>query len=445
MKRSNSLFNEAASLSVGAQTSSSYFSGEAGSQLGNTSNNKKRFLNSHNMEKQSVKILHDKIKVHSLTGRITENVMRKAFKAVKKNRGAAGIDKVSIQAYESNLEENLLSLMRELKQGLYKPKPLRRVHIPKGNGKTRPLGIPTVKCRVAQEVLRQLLSPIFERRFHQNSFGFRPGRNCHQAVEKMFELSRQGYRYIVDVDIKGFFDNIPHELIMASLAAKIADGNILDTIERLLNSGVMEEGELKPTTKGTPQGGVISPLLANAALDHLDWFLEEHHLHFVRYADDFIILCKTKTEAEKALEMTQAFLNEMQLETSPEKTKICHFSEGFNFLGFAIKSRSATMREKSMEKFKNAIRDITVRSHNLDQETMIKLNRVIRGTVNYFGTKFSTMKTTFFKLDRWIRKRIRCMKHKRISKMDNWRCTIKHIRKMGLLSCFELYHARLKC
>jgi group II intron reverse transcriptase/maturase len=397
------------------------------------------------MEKQSVKILHDKIKVHSLTGRITEKVMLKAFKAVKKNRGAAGIDKVSIQAYASNLEENLLSLMRELKQGLYKPKPLRRVHIPKGNGKTRPLGIPTVKCRIAQEVIRQLLSPIFERRFHQNSFGFRPGRNCHQAVEKMLELSRQGYRYIVDIDIKGFFDNIPHDLIMESLAAKIADGNILDTIEKLLNSGVMEEGELKPTTKGTPQGGVISPLLANAALDHLDWFLEEHNLQFVRYADDFVVLCKTKREAEKALEMIQAFLGKMKLETSPEKTKICHFSEGFNFLGFAIKSRSTTMRDKSMEKFKNAIREITVRSQNLDRETMEQLNRVIRGTVNYFGTKFSTMKKSFFTLDRWIRKRIRCMKHKRISKADNWRCTIKHIRKMGLLSCLELYQARLKC
>lgn len=392
-----------------------------------------------------MKIVHDKIKVHSLTGRITEKVMHKAFKAVKRNRGAAGIDKISIQAYESNLNENLLSLMRELKRGLYLPKPLRRVHIPKGEGKTRPLGIPTVKCRVAQEVLRQLINPIFERRFHQNSFGFRPGRNCHQAVEKVLQYSEQGFRYIVDVDIKGFFDNIPHELIMTSLAAKIADGNILDTIERLLNSGVMEEGVLRPTFRGTPQGGVISPLLANAALDHLDWFLEAQNLHFVRYADDFVVLCKTKAEAEKALEMIQAFLDEMQLETSPEKTKICHFSEGFNFLGFAIKTRSVKIREKSMEKFKNAIREITTRSHNLDQKVIEKLNRVIRGTVNYFGTHFSTLKRTFFNLDCWIRKRIRCMKHKRISKADNWRCTIKYIGKMGLISCSEMYKARLKC
>jgi group II intron reverse transcriptase/maturase len=397
------------------------------------------------MEKQSVKIVHDKLKVHSLTGRITKELMHKAFKAVKKNRGAAGIDKMTIQMYESNLDENQSSLMRELKQGLYQPKPLRRVHIPKGEGKTRPLGIPAVRCRVAQEVLRQLINPIFESRFHNNSFGFRAGRNCHQAIEKMLQLSQQGYRYVVDIDIKGFFDNIPHALIMESLAAKIADGNILNTIERLLHSGVMEEGEIRPTIKGTPQGGVISPLLANTALDHLDWFLEDKQLHFVRYADDFVVMCKTKSEAEKALEIVKNFLKEMELEVSPEKTKICHFSKGFTFLGFNIKSRSVVMRDKSKEKFKNAIRDITTRSHNLDKEVINKLNRVIRGTVNYFSTEFSTMNTMFFKLDRWIRKRIRCMKLKRISKADNWRCTIKHIRKMGLLSCFELHKVRLRC
>ncbi len=392
-----------------------------------------------------MKIVHDKPKVHSLTGRITEKVMLDAFKAVKKNRGAAGIDKVSIAMYESNLTENLLSLMREMKQGLYMPTPLRRVYIPKGDGKTRPLGIPAVRCRVAQEVLRRLISPIFEKRFHSNSYGFRPGRNCHQAVEGMLELSQRGYRFVVDIDIKGFFDNIPHSLIMESLAAKIADGNILNTIERLLNSGVMEDGVLKPTIKGTPQGGVISPLLANAALDHLDWFLEEQKLHFVRYADDFVVMCRTRTEAEKALETVQIFLNSMQLETSPEKTKICHFSEGFNFLGFKIKSDSVLMKDKSKEKFKNAIRDITTRSHNLEEEVIEKLNRLIRGTVNYFGAKFSTMNTLFFKLDRWIRKRIRCMKHKRISLADNWNCTIKYIKKMGLLSCYELYQTRLRC
>lgn len=390
-------------------------------------------------------IIHDKIKVHSLTGRITEDLMLKAFKAVKKNRGAAGIDKMTISMYEKNLSENLTSLMRELKQGLYQPVPLRRVHIPKGDGKTRPLGIPTVKCRIAQEVIRRLINSTFESRFHDNSFGFRTGRNCHQAVERVLQYAEQGYRYVVDVDIKGFFDNIPHDLIMNSVAARIADGNILNLIEKLLNSGVMEEGKIKPTTKGTPQGGVISPLLANIALDHLDWFLEGHGFNFVRYADDFVILCKTENEAKKALELVQKFLDGIKLETSPEKTKISHFSKGFDFLGFSIKKSSIQMRAKSREKFKNSIREITTRSHNLDKKVIEKLNRVIRGTVNYFSPKFSTMKTSFYKLDRWIRKRIRCMKHKRIWKTDNWRCTIKHINKMGLLSCYDLHKVRLHC
>lgn len=403
-------------------------------------------FNRKNMENQSVKIIHDKIKVHSLTGRITEEMMLKAFKAVKKNRGTAGIDKVSIAMYESNLKSNLVSLMRRLKNGLYSPKPLRRKHIPKEKGKTRPLGIPAVECRVAQEALRQLINPIFEKRFHSNSFGFRPGRNCHQAIERVLQFAGRGFRYVVDVDIKGFFDNIPHNLIMESIAAKIADGNILNTIEKVLKSGVIEEdGELKPTLKGTPQGGVISPLLANATLDHLDWFLEGSNLHFVRYADDFVVLCKTKAEAEKALDVIQNFLTDMGLELSKEKTKVSSFSKGFNFLGFTFRNRTAVMREKSKEKFKNAIRDITTRSHNLNKEVIERMNRVIRGTVNYFGTKFSTMKTPFRELDKWIRKRIRCMKKKRIHHTDNIRLKNSYIKKLGLLNCCELYRARLRC
>jgi RNA-directed DNA polymerase len=421
-------------------------SGETHRKLETSRTTRTGSLDNKSKEKQPVNIVHDKHKVYSLTGRITEELMLKAFKAVKKNRGAAGIDKVSIKMFEANLRENLTSLMKDLKQGTYQPTPLRRVHIPKGKGKTRPLGIPTVRCRIAQEVIRRLINPTFESRFHNNSYGFRNGRNCHQAVERLLQYAEQGYRYVVDVDIKGFFDNIPHNLIQESISARISDGNILKTIEKFLNSGVMEEGVLIPTCRGTPQGGVISPLLSNIALNHLDWFLEEQGYLFVRYADDFVILCKTEHEAKRALDITRAFLKNMELEDSPEKTKIRHFSEGFDFLGFTIKSRSVTIREKSMEKFKNSIREITTRSHNLEKQVIEKLNRVIRGTVNYFGTKFSTMKTTFFKLDRWIRKRVRCMKYKRIRKTDNLRYTIKHIeKKMGLLSCSKLYRARLHC
>ena len=211
-----------------------------------------------------------KIKAHSLTGRITQTLMLEAFRNVKRNRGAAGIDKVSIQLYQNNLLENLLSLMRDLKDGSYRPYPLRRVHIPKGDGKMRPLGIPAVRDRVAQEVLRQLLSPLFERIFHDDSYGFRPARGCHMAIERVLELHRQGHAHVLDADIKGFFDNIPHEVIMAGVAAEVADGNILRLVERLLKAGVMEEGQFRPTPVGTPQGGVISPLLANIALNGLE-------------------------------------------------------------------------------------------------------------------------------------------------------------------------------
>ena len=227
-----------------------------------------------------------KIKAHSLTGRITSDLMRLAFRNVKRNRGGAGIDKVSIAMFEANLDQNLLALMRDLKGGTYRPRPLRRVYIPKGPGQTRPLGIPAIRDRVAQEVLRQLLSPLFEREFHDDSFGFRPGRNCHQAVERVRELHRQGHKFVLDADIQGFFDSIPHRVIMAGVAAEVADGNILRLVERFLKAGVMEEGEFRPTTVGTPQGGVISPLLANIALNRLDWQLHEHGQRFVRYADD---------------------------------------------------------------------------------------------------------------------------------------------------------------
>jgi len=236
-----------------------------------------------------------KIKAHSLTGRITETLMLTAFRNVKRNRGAAGIDKVSIRLFESNLGQNLLALMRQLKSRTFKPLPLRRVWIPKGDGKTRPLGIPAVRDRIAQEVLRLLLSPLFEPIFHDDSYGFRPARNCHAAVQRVLQLHRQGYTQVLDADIKGFFDNIPHAVIMAGVAAEVADGNILGLVERFLKAGVMEEGVFRPTAVGTPQGGVISPLLANIALNGLDWQLHDAGFRFVRYADDFVVLCKTRS------------------------------------------------------------------------------------------------------------------------------------------------------
>lgn len=375
-----------------------------------------------------------KQKEHSLTGRIDDRLMLQAFKAVKRNRGAAGIDKVSVKMFGDNLEQNLAALMRDLKTGVFQPAPLRRKYIPKGPGQFRPLGIPAVRDRIAQEVVRTLLSPIFERHFHDASYGFRPKRSCHQALEAVLGLHRQGFLYVLDADIKGFFDNIPFQVIMKAVGAEVADGNILRLVEKFLRSGVMEDGVFKPTTIGTPQGGVISPLLANIVLNHLDWQLHNAGYRFVRYADDFVVVCPTLKQAEEArIKVEHTLRADLGLELSQEKTRITTYGSGYSFLGFQLSSRSRKMRPKSKAKFQDKIRELTRRCHNLDTKVIEKLNRVIRGTANYFATHFSTGRDDWHKLDSWIRMRLRCMKYKRKSGHANYKMRVKAFRKLGLL------------
>jgi group II intron reverse transcriptase/maturase len=379
-----------------------------------------------------------KRKVHSLIGRIDLRLMHQAFKAVKQNRGAAGIDKVSVNMFAANLDENLAALMRDLKAGTFRPRPLRRKMIPKGPGTTklRPLGIPVVRDRVAQEVIRRLLAPIFEPQFHDASFGFIPKRNCHQAIERVLELHGQGYRVVLDADIQGFFDQIPHKVIMAAVAAEVADGSILRLVEKFLTAGVMENGVFKPTTVGTPQGGVISPLLANIVLNHLDWKLHETGYRFARYADDFVVVCQTNEQAQEALTLVEHVLStDLGLTLSPDKTKITTYGKGYEFLGFFLSSRSRRMRNKSVQKFKAKVRELTIRKHNLDRKAIKKLNRVIRGTAQYFGTTFSTNRWNFQKLDSWIRMRLRCMKLNRKNYNDNQKLRVEYFRRrLGLLT-----------
>ena len=378
-----------------------------------------------------------KRKVHSLTGRIDDRLMMQAFKAVKKNRGAAGIDKVSIEMFQQNLDVNLAALKRDLKtRGKFIPKPLRRAWVPKDPKATkfRPLGIPAVRDRVAQEVVRRLLEPIFEPLFHDCSFGFRPQRSCHSAINRVLSFHEEGDRVTLDADISGFFDNIPHKLIVRAVAEEVADGNILNLIEKFLAAGVMENGVFKPTSIGTPQGGVISPLLANIVLNQLDWRLEKAGYRFVRYADDFVVACKNRKQAEAALDLVEEIMTDLGLALSPEKTKIASYGKGYEFLGFRLSSKSRTMRPKSLEKFKTKIRELTRRCHNLDARAIEKLNQVIRGTANYFATNFSTCIKLYQKLDKWIRMRVRCMKFKRKSELDNYRLRQGSFdKKLGLL------------
>ena len=375
-----------------------------------------------------------KIKAHSLTGRITTSLLLAAFKAVKRNRGAAGIDKVSLKMFEANLADNLLALERALKNGSYQPLPSRRHFLDKGGGKFRPLGIPAVRDRVAQEVLRRLLHPIFEPLFHEASFGFRPGRNCHQALERAIKYHDEGFRVVLDADIVGCFDNLPHGLIKEAVAAQVADGNILNLVEKFLRAGVMENGVFKPTTVGTPQGGVASPLLANIVLNHLDWQLHKLGYRFVRYADDFVVLCQTKTQAEEAKTQVSHILNQLSLQLSAEKTRITTYGKGYSFLGFVMSSRSKRMRPKSQDKFKDKVRELTARSRNLDAQLIGKLNRVIQGTANYFAPRWSTSRWLFRELDSWIRRRLRCIKFKGFSYHHNRRMRLKQFVGLGLLS-----------
>ena len=375
-----------------------------------------------------------KQKAHSLTGRITPELMLAAFKAVKRNRGAAGIDKVSIKMFQANLDDNLLALMRDLKNGSFQPFPLRRAFVPKNDSEFRPLGIPAVRDRVAQEVVRRLLNPIFEPLFHDSSFGFRQFRNCHMAIERALALHRRGLLYVVDADIKGFFDNLSQKIILNAVAAEVADGNILRLVHKFLRSGVMENGVFKPTSVGTPQGGVISPLLANIVLNHFDWALHQRGFSFVRYADDFIVICQSKSQAEGALTFVQQILSDLGLRLSPEKTCITSFGKGYSFLGFVLSSHSRHMRPKSVKKFKDKVRFLTRRKHNFEPKVIEELNRVIRGTALYFATPFSTCRWYFQKLDSWIRMRLRCMKFKRKTSADNPRLRVKVFFKLGLLS-----------
>jgi group II intron reverse transcriptase/maturase len=254
------------------------------------------------------------------------------------------------------------------------------------------------------------------------------------AIEQVIEFHEQGDWYALDADIQGFFDNLLHGIIMEAVAAEVADGNILRLIEKFLRSGVMENGVFKPTTVGTPQGGVISPLLANIVLNHLDWHLHKHGLRFVRYADDFVVVASSKTQAEEARKQVEYVLGELGLSLSPDKTQITTYGKGYSFLGFVISSRSKRIRPKSEKKFRDKVRGLTERHQNFDASVIVKLNQVIRGTAQYFCTRWATHRKTLCELDSWIRMRLRAMWKKVKRKTDNYRLPIRKFEQLGLLS-----------
>lgn len=383
------------------------------------------------------------LKFHSLRDKIfcIKN-LRSAFKHVKKNKGRAGLDRVSIHQFEADLENNLQAIHKSLKTNVYKPLPVVRVFIPKGRNDKRPLGIPTVKDRVVQQAFRQIIEPIFEKDFSDNSFGFRPGRSCHDAIKKLEEYKQEGYSYVLDADIKAFYDTIPHKLIMKRLCGKIADGWVLNSIESMLKAGIMKDGVLHKSVEGVPQGGVISPLLANLIGDIIDKELEAKGLKFVRYADDFVVLSKKRNKLPGILKTVKDIVeNKLKMELSEDKTELSNFRRGFRFLGYKFHNRYKGISRKSIDKFKDNIRTVTRRNQGRNLASIIdRANPVIRGFVNYFqlGNVFRLYRL----LDPWIRMRLRASKFSRKWKTDNWRFKNKRFFKMGLLS-LEQEHLKL--
>ena len=362
--------------------------------------------------------------------------MYKASLDVIRNGGSAGIDNVSTEDFNKNYKVCMRELYRQLKEDRYSPKPALRVFIPKGDGRQRPLGIPTVRDRIAQATVRRILEPIFEKVFCDCSFGFRPGKSQLDAINMVEEYREQGYKWVLDADIKGYFDNINHELLIKFIKQRVTDGWVIKTIKSWLDMGVMMDDEYVPTGKGTPQGGVISPLLANIFLHQFDKKMIRRGYKVVRFADDFVIMTKSKRKAKRAYEVVKEIIEgELKLTLHPEKTVITNFGKGFVFLGFEfIAWGYKRPKEKSLKAFKDKVREVTCRNQPWDINFIIReLNPKIRGWGNYFG--HGNVKKLFQRLDEWIRMRLRSyIEKKKAVKHQNERIPNSLFRKKGLIS-----------
>lgn len=343
-----------------------------------------------------------------------------AWTSVWANHGAAGVDHISVDQYQQQLQANQERLHEGLRRGTYVPQAIRRHYLPKpGSSEKRPLGIPTVRDRVVQTALRNVLEPIFERDFATHSYGFRPGRGCKDALRRVDELLQAGYIHVVDADLKSYFDTIPHDRLMALVRRKVADGRVLSLIEAFLTQGVLDGLSEWEPEQGTPQGAVISPLLANIYLDPLDHQMEQRGFAMVRYADDFVILCRSREEAERALHEVQQWVAEAGLTLHPDKTRVVEAAQGFDFLGYHFRGSQHWPRKKSLVKLKDTIRKKTGRSDGRSLRCIIAdVNRTLIG---WFGYYQHSLKTTFRPLDGWIRMRLRSILRRRMGKAGRGR------------------------
>ncbi|GAB6086818.1 group II intron reverse transcriptase/maturase [Alkaliphilus crotonatoxidans] len=421
-----------------------------------------------------------KLKMHSIYGQLlVERKLMEAWKQVKENKGCGGIDGEILETFAEKEEEKINKLLITLKEKSYVPKPVKRVYIPKKNGKKRPLGIPTIEDRIVQQSVVNVISPKFENEiFHKWSCGYRKGLGAERTMQIILWNLETGYNHIYDCDIKGFFDNIPHKKLMKILTKYIADGTVLDMIWRWLKAGHMEEGKFHNTESGTPQGGVISPILANIYLNELDWELDKENIRFVRYADDFLLFAKTEEEIKRAGAVANRVINDLGLEVSMEKTKFVNFNdENFNFLGFTFehwrkrkKNESSYFivrpTEGSIKDFKTKLKDKTRKSLTLSTKAWLEtLNPIIRGKINYYlniskavkaneeyGQKSRCILQAFSKelhaVDSYVRQRLRvAMIHKNPCQRKGWLMTSKwnneYFVKIGLIPSHWLYYNKM--
>jgi RNA-directed DNA polymerase len=339
-----------------------------------------------------------------------------AYAKVAANRGAAGVDHVTVQHFGQDVLGNVTEIVEQLRTDTYRPQAIRRTYIPKpGSSEQRPLGIPTVRDRVVQGAVRNVLEPIFEREFADHSYGFRPGRGCKDALRRVDALLNQGFRHVVDVDLKSYFDTIPHDKLMALLRERIADGRVLKLVEQFLQARILDGLKTWTPERGAPQGAVLSPLLSNIYLNPLDHLMAERGFAMTRYADDLVIQCRTREEAEAALDMVRQWTAQAGLTLHPVKTKIVNATtEGFEFLGYRFVKHRRFPRQKSLAKFKDAIRAKTRRTAGRDLTTIIAdVNRTLRGWFVYFKHSY---RTTFADVDGWVRRRLRSILRKRQGK-----------------------------
>jgi RNA-directed DNA polymerase len=375
-----------------------------------------------------------------------------AWVAVKRNGGGAGSDHQSIEDFEKDLAEEIARLSDALRTGSYRPRPIRRAYIDKpGSKEKRPLGIPCVRDRVVQGALRMVIEPIFENVFVGHSYGFRPKRGCKDALREVERLLRAGYTHVADADIKAYFDNIPHGPLMADIGRYIADGRVLELIESFLKQDILEDMVLWTPEKGSPQGAVVSPLLANLYLHPVDVAMAATGFEMIRYADDLVILCRSEAEARRALDLLGRLTTERGLTLHPDKTRLVDASvpgEGFDFLGYHFERGKRWPRPKSMRKLKDSIRSKTKRSNGRSLAAIIEdVNGALKGWFGYFK---HSHKPTFPIVDKWVRRRLRSILRKRkrlhgISRgHDHFRWPNGFFRVHGLFSLVEAHKTLLQ-